>query len=112
MEQLSFGYPRRGLEGHFCTFRLGQAAVKKFAPGDQVELVDARSRKVLKVATVSGVLVGVLSEMAIVHGRWAHNWKEFDQPADLLVASMKKRYPPNRVQEHSVCSVIYMHVAP
>jgi hypothetical protein len=112
MEQLSFGYPRRGLEGHFCTFRLGQAAVKKFAPGDQVELVDARSRKVLKVATVSGVLVGVLSEMAIVHGRNAHNWREFEDPSALLVASMIRRYPPKRCTETSICSVIYMKVAP
>ena len=117
MQQISFGYPRRGLDGHFNTIRLGRSWVEKVKPGDVVELVDARSKRVLKLATVSGVLVGALREMAQVHGAWAHNWKldtglwlSGNANAKLLIASMCKRYPPNRCTEDSIVSVIYMKV--
>lgn len=110
MTQLKFGYPRRGLEGQFATFRLGARAAEKYSKGTQVELVDSRSAKLLKRATVTEVHVGVLSEMAQQHAHMAHNWKDHpaDERAALLTASMKRRYPPNRCTDHSMVSVIYM----
>ena len=110
MTQISFGYPRRGLTGVFNTFRLGLSWIMKCPKGESVELVDSRSKKVLAKATVLRVFTGPLNELAPAHARWAHNWKDHpeDQRADLLIASMMKRYPPGRVSQTSVCSVIYL----
>lgn len=107
---IKFGYPRRGLTGEFATFRLGARAAEKYAPGTRVELVDSRSKKTLKTATVTAVHVGALTDMASLHSHLAHNWKESpdaERPG-LLIASMKKRYPPGRCTDDSVCSVIYL----
>jgi hypothetical protein len=108
--QLAFSYPRRGLTGYFNTFRLGVAVLKDCQPGRVVELVDARSKKVLGRAKVIEAHVGHLTEMAFRHIAYAHNWR--DQvpraaPAD-LIASMKKRYPPGRVRDDSVVTVLYL----
>lgn len=109
--QIKFSYPRRGLTGSFNTFRLG-TGLSTLVIGQPVELVDARSGKLLKVATVTGVRVGRLQQMAQLHAHNAHNWKEHpaDQRPDLLIASMKKRYPPNRVLDTSVVTVIDLEV--
>lgn len=109
MKQLKFSYPRRGLEGLFNTFRLGKA-LSTLTPGEEVELVDSRSLKVLKKATVVSVHTGALSKMAPLHARDAHNWKAhpFQERPALLMSSLKKRYPPGRVEEHSTVTVIYM----
>lgn len=113
-KQIAFGYPRRGLEGQFSTFRLGASWATKVAPGDSVELVDSRSKKLLKLATVVSVTTGHLDQMAKLHAHSAHNWKnhpEAERPG-LLVASLIKRYPPGRVNESSVVSVIYLQENP
>lgn len=112
-DTLAFSYPRRGLVGEFNTFRLGRAWAD--CPiGQVVELVDSRSKKLLKLATVVSVHVGTLTEMAALHAHQAHNWK--DHPADersaLLIASMKRRYPPNRVRDDSTVAVIYLKEQP
>ena len=108
--KIAFSYPRRGLEGTFNTFRLGASWADKLQPGTEVELVDSRSKKLLKRATVISVVTGQLEQMAGLHAHQAHNWK--NHPADerpgLLTASMIKRYPPGRVRSDSVVSVIYM----
>lgn len=112
--QLAFGYPRRGLDGRFSTFRLGANWATKVAPGDVVELVDSRSKKLLKLATVVSVTTGQLDKMAKLHAHSAHNWKnhpEADRPG-LLTASMTKRYPPGRVRQDSMVSVIYLQENP
>lgn len=114
LPKIAFGYPRRGLSGEFATFRLGRLAAEKYPPGARVELVDSRSKKTLKRATVTAVFTGVLTEMAARHAHQAHNWKEHpdaERPG-LLIASMKKRYPPNRVLDTSICSVIYLKETP
>ena len=107
---LAFSYPRRGLTGEFATFRLGWAAAEKYLPGSVVDLIDSRSKRVLKSATVVSVHTGVLTEMAQLHSHMAHNWKDSpaDQRADLLVASMTRRYPPGRCNQNSICTVIYL----
>jgi hypothetical protein len=107
MNIIKFGYPRRGLQGSFNTFRLG-TGLANLKPGAQVELVDARSGKLLKLATVKGTSVGQLDQMAALHAHRAHNGKDHpaDQRAELLIASMKRRYPPNRCTETSVVTVI------
>lgn len=110
LPQLAFSYPRRGLEGRFNTIRLGVGAVEDCRPGKVVELVDARTKKVLGRATVERLHIGHLFEMAHEHIAWAHNFKDVvprPAPAD-LIASMKKRYPPGRVNEDSVVTVIYL----
>lgn len=113
MRTIKFSYPRRGLTGSFNTFRLGTSCAN-LNPGDPVELVDSRSQKLLTRATVTGVCVGPLDVMAAQHAHQAHNWKErpADQRAELLIASMKKRYPPNRVKETSVVTVLYLTAEP
>lgn len=111
---LAFGYPRRGLEGRFNTFRLGKTWAARAIPGATVELIDSRSKKLLKHARVLTVVQGTLIEMAQLHAREAHNWKgypEAERPA-LLVASMKKRYPPGRATDDSVVTVIYLEELP
>lgn len=112
--QLKFGYPRRGLTGQFNTFRLGKSWAGKVEPGSQVDLVDSRSSKQLARATVTRIEQGTLTEMAQLHAGFAHNWKEHpaDERAGLLVASMKKRYPPGRVLDTSIVTVIYMQEEP
>ena len=76
-------------------------------PGEQVELVDARSGKLLKVATVKGVHVGPLDQMAQQHAHAAHNWKTFplEERPSLLVHSLSKRYRPGRVKADSLVTV-------
>lgn len=110
--QLAFGYPRRGLEGIFNTFRPGVAVLQRCQPGRVVELIDPRSKKVLGRAIVLSAHVGLLSEMATQHVVHAHNWKDDPRPnwqrAPDLIASMKKRYPPGRITDSSVVSVIYL----
>ena len=111
---IAFSYPRRGLTGEFNTFRLGARAAEKYPPGTVVELVDSRTKRPLKRATVTCVFVGVLTEMASLHAHQAHNWKEHpaEDQANLLIFSMMKRYPPNRVHHTSVVSVIYLKELP
>lgn len=114
MKQIKFSYPRRGLEGRFNTFRLGAKLSRDLTPGEGVELVDARTGKLLKRATVTGVYVGDLTSMAQLHAREAHNWKahpEAERPA-LLMGSLAKRYPPGRVHDHSVVTVVYLQESP
>lgn len=108
--QIPFSYPRRGLDGQFATFRLGAKWATKVTPGDVVELVDSRSHKLLKLATVVSVTTGQLDQMAKLHAHCAHNWKAHpeDERPGLLIASMKRRYPPGRVLETSMVSVIFM----
>lgn len=107
---IKFSYPRRGLNGQFNTFRLGKALAERVKPGDCVDLIDARTSKLLKRATVTAVHVGQLSDMAKLHAAQAHNWKEHpaEQRAELLVASLKKRYPPGRARDDSTVTVVYM----
>lgn len=107
---LAFGYPRRGLSGEFATFRLGAKAAENNPVNTVVELVDSRSKKLLARATVTAVHTGTLNDVALLHAGAAHNWKEHSQaerPA-LLVASIKKRFPPGRVRDDSICTVIYL----
>lgn len=107
---IKFSYPRRGLTGDFNTFRLGRKLGQTLVPGEVVELVDSRTAKLLKRAIVTAVHTGQLDQMAQLHAGQAHNWKEHpeaERPA-LLVASMKRRYPPGRCVDTSIVSVIYM----
>lgn len=115
--QICFSYPRRGLFGEFATFRLGPRAAEKYPPGTEVELVDSRSKKLIKRATVTGVHVGELGVMAAQHAHQAHNWKEHPEPqrAELLIASMLKRYKhfgPTRCNQNSIVSVIQLKETP
>jgi hypothetical protein len=113
-KQIAFGYPRRGLEGQFATFRLGANWAARVTPGEVVDLVDSRSKKLLKRATVVSVCTGLITDMALQHSHAAHNWKnhpEAERPA-LLIASMTKRYPPGRVKETSMVSVLYLKEEP
>ena len=112
--KISFSYPRRGLFGDFATFRLGSGAAEKHPPGTAVELIDSRSKRTIKLAIVTAVYVGTLSDMATQHAHMAHNWKESPpgQRNALLVASMKKRYPPGRCSDNSICTVIYLKETP
>jgi hypothetical protein len=112
--QIAFSYPRRGLTGQFNTFRLGLSWVEKCPEGAQVELVDSRSKKLLKRAVVERVVTGELTDMAEHHSALAHNWREHpaEDRAALLIASMTRRYPPGRVHPHSMVSVIYLKEIP
>lgn len=112
--KLAFGYPRRGLDGQFSTFRLGANWATRVAPGDVVELVCSRSHKLLKLATVVSVTTGQLDQMAKLHAHSAHNWKNHPEAdrSGLLTASMTKRYPPGRVKDSSVVSVLYLKEEP
>lgn len=108
---LRFGYPRRGLDGAFATFRLGARAAQSYPVDSVVELVDSRTMKLLKRAVVTSVDTGELAAMARLYGHLAHNWKEHpsEERPELLIASMKKRYKhygPSRCSENSICSVI------
>jgi hypothetical protein len=75
-----------------------------------LELIDARTLKSLTHATVVSVHVGSLTDMAKLHAHQAHNWKDHpkDEQSALLVASMMRRYPPGRVLNNSVVTVIYL----
>lgn len=79
-------------------------------PGTLVELVDSRSGKRLLMAEVDTIIVGRLKLCAENYSYCAHNWRDYpgDDRSDQLIASLKKRYPPNRVRDDSVVSVIYM----
>jgi hypothetical protein len=110
MKIIKFSYPRRGMTGVFNTFRLGSKWAVECPAGTDVELVDARSGKLLKRATVLSVHLGTLEGLAPLHAEWAHNWRDYpetERPA-LLIASMKKRFFPGRVLDNSPCSVIYL----
>lgn len=113
LRQIAFGYPRRGLTGYFNTFRLGVKLAGECPPGAVVELIDARSKKVLGRSTVLHAHTGLLRDLAAAHAHAAHNWKDlsFDSEYErqqALIASMKKRYPPNRVRDDSVCTALYL----
>lgn len=110
---ISFSYPRRGLVGEFATFRLGASAAQKYQPGTVVELVDSRSKKLIKRATVTRVCAGALTDMAVLYSHMAHNWKEHpsEERAGLLIASMLRRYKhygPTRCSETAIVSVIFL----
>jgi hypothetical protein len=113
MQQLKFSYPRRGLVGSFNTFRLGLAPSRNLKPGEQVELVAARTGKHLGYATVQSLHTGSLDTMASAHAALAHNWKDHpaEQRAELLKGSMKKRYPPGRCADDSAVTVIYLEAS-
>jgi hypothetical protein len=113
MNTIAFSHPRRGLEGTFATFRLGAKWAEKLTPGETVELVDARSKRPLKRATVVVVKTGGLAAMATHFGQWAHNWQDHpvDERPDLLLASIRRRFKhwgPNRTADTAPCSVIFL----
>ena len=107
---IKFSYPRRGLDGHFNTFRLGAKLSQSLAPGDEVDLVDARTAKVLKRATVTSVHTGQLESMAPQHAHLSHNWKNHpeDSRATTLMESFVRRYPPGRARRDSIVTVVYL----
>ena len=113
MKTIAFSHPRRGLEGTFATFRLGARWAEKLEAGETVELIDARSKRVLKTATVVSVRTGELAQMALSFGRWAHNWQAHpvgERPA-LLLASIRHRFKhwgPSRTADTAPCSVIFL----
>ena len=108
--QIKFSYPRRGLSGVVNTIRPGAKWADRCPVGTEVELVDSRTGKLLKRAEVMGVFTGTLETLAHVHAKWAHNWKEHpeDERPGLLVASLKKRYPPGRILDTTFCAAIYL----
>lgn len=110
IEPLAFSYPRRNLCGEFATFRIGAKASKTYQVGDVVECVDSVSKRVLVRCKVIGVYQGALSSVALLFAHLAHNWKGYpeDQRSALLIASIKKRYPPGVVQDNKTCSVIHL----
>lgn len=110
MSIIKFSYPRRGLEGQFNTFRLGAALSKTLKPGAEVDLVDARTAKLLKRATVTAVYVGQLESMAQQHAHLSHNWKNHpeDSRATTLMESFVRRYPPGRARYDSIVTVVYL----
>lgn len=110
VEPLAFSYPRRNLCGEFATFRIGAKAAKTYQVGDVVECVDSASKRVLVRCKVVGVYQGALSSVAGLFAHLAHNWKDYPEHerSALLIASMKKRYPPGVVQDNKTCSVIHL----
>jgi hypothetical protein len=117
MQTIAFSYPRRGLQGVFATFRLGHRWAETLTAEQEVELIDARTKRPLLRAKVLGVKTGELLTLAQMYSKWAHNWREHpeDERSTLLLASMRSRFKhwgPHRTADSAPCSVIFLKELP
>lgn len=105
---IEFAPPMSGLEGEFNTFRLGGAWAKRTIPGERLLLIDKKQSAVLGWGLVSAVHVGTLTEMSALHGSRNHNQKGLDPEGagERVIAAMKKRYGPHKVNDNSKVTVI------
>ena len=69
---IGFVPPVLGIDGEFNTFRLGSFYAKRLNVGDRVVLLDLKVKQVIGIACVTGIELGQLHEMCVLHGAENH----------------------------------------
>lgn len=109
---LDFAPPLMGLDGQFNTFRLGVAWTRRVQENDTLLLINRARSLVIGRARIHSIDSGKLSDMASKHAMFNHNHKGYSQTvaAERLVTSMIKRYGPQKCNEDSKVTVLYMEI--
>jgi len=110
IQTIGFVPPVEGVEDYFNTFRLGGTLGKKLKVGQQVLLLDEKSKVVFGRARVCAIGVGKLRDMCRDHA--ALNHRELNNSAegaaDRLFSYLQKLFGPHIVNDNKLCTVIYL----
>ena len=77
---IGFIPPMVGLDGEFNTFRLGQTLAKRLAEGDEVFLMNEKTRTIFGKAVVTGIETGKLGELCLTQAHKNHTEVGSDDP--------------------------------
>ncbi|MFK3741027.1 hypothetical protein [Massilia sp. TN1-12] len=113
MQVQVFGFipPIAGVDDEFNTFRLGHTMLKRVAPGDEVFLMDEKTKIVFGRARVESVEGGTLGEQCLLHADKNHREVGSDAPEtapERLFAYMQKIYGPHIAKHNKRSCVIYL----
>lgn len=112
MEVQTIGFipPVAGVDKNFNTFRLGGTLAKRLTSGQEVFLLDEKTKIVFGRAEVLSVHMGKLRDMCDMHAHFNHRElaNEPDGAADRLIAYMRKIYGPQIAVDNKRCTVIYL----
>lgn len=110
VQVIGFIPPMQGLEGSFNTFRLGGSLAKRLNVGDQVFLMDEKTKVVFGTAIVEDILVGQLGELCLIHG--AKNHLELanaeEGASERLFKYLQRIYGPHIATHVKKACVIYL----
>lgn len=109
---IGFIPPVVGTEGEFNTFRLGGKYASNLKPGDEVFLMEEKSRHVFGKAQVIRVELGSLGEMCLVHAPYNHTELILEDRktagAERLFKLLQRIYGPHIATAKKKTSVIYL----
>lgn len=102
--------PVEGVDAEFNTFRLGSAFSKRLKEGDEVFLMDEKSKTVFGRAAVTRVETGVLGELCLIHAKENHRERNSDPDgaAERLFKYLQKVYGSHIATLTKKSTVIYM----
>jgi hypothetical protein len=112
MEVQTIGFipPVEGVENAFNTFRLGWTLANRLTVGQEVLLLDEKTKIVFGRAQVVSVHKGNLIDMCREHA-WRNHRElrnEPDSAPDRLIAYIRKLFGPHIAVDNKRCTVIYL----
>lgn len=110
MHIIEFAPPMQNILGRFNTFRLGLRYSRLLKPRDIVLLIDKQKLVTIGEAMVNEIYVGSLRDMANLYAHENHNQLGEDNPSELLIQAMIKRYGPQMVTLDKKVTVIYLQM--
>jgi len=110
VQVLGFIPPITGVENEFNTFRLGHTMLKRVKPGDEVFLMDEKTKIVFGRARVEGIEGGTLGEQCLLHAAKNHRelGNEPETAPERLFAYIQKIYGPHIAKHDKRSTVIYL----
>lgn len=112
MEVQAIGFipPVEGVEAHFNTFRLGGTLAKALSVGQEVFLLNEKTKVVFGRAEVVSVHLGRLRDMCREHAHRNHRELLNDQEGaeERLFAYIYKLFGPRIVDDNKRCTVVYL----
>lgn len=110
IQVIGFIPPIEGVEGTFNTFRLGGTYAKRLNAGDEVLLMNEKSKTVFGRARVESVEVGELWDLCVVHASANHTElaNEPNEAPERLLKTVQKIYGPHIAPAGKRTTVIYL----
>jgi hypothetical protein len=110
IQTIGFVPPVEGIDGNFNTFRLGGTLATRLTSGQEVLLLNEKTKMVFGRAEVLSVHMGKLREMCAMHARFNHRElaNDADGAPDRLFSYLTKLFGPHIATDNKRCTVIYL----
>ena len=108
---IGFIPPVIGVESEFNTFRLGSFYSKNLRIGEEVFLLDEKTKRVFGKAKVTEIITGKLKELCLAHAHNNHTEvvkEDRTNSAESLMLLLRKIYGPHIATDNKGSTVIYM----